>query len=131
MRLSCGKEESRIVAHALEPQGMDDTHPQVREGAQRHAMAFALAPFPAIVRQRPLLLRGGLPSKLVQGVAPRLDASPPLARPRKLAALIRNGSGSRQRLALAALPKRSRSSPHPESNRGARRLPVPGRLRKT
>jgi hypothetical protein len=104
MRQSSSEEERRVRAHPLEPQRMNDAHPEVREGAQGHALAFARAPFAALVGQRPLLLRGGLPSKLVQGGAPGLDAGPTLARPRNRAALLGNRRGPCQRLDTRCAP---------------------------
>src|SRR5262245_4982058 len=105
MRLSSSEEEGRVVAHALAPQRRDDAHPPVREGTQCNAMALALTPFAAIVRQRPFLLSRGLPSELVQGIAPWLDTGQTPARPRTLAAFIGDRRGPCQRLDTRCTPE--------------------------
>src|SRR5690348_7499621 len=62
-----------LIGFVLVPHGEDHTHPDIRQGADGHAMAFALRPFALIILVGPRLLSRAQPGKVVQGVAQRLD----------------------------------------------------------
>src|SRR5712692_2231898 len=56
------------------PDGVENACPNIGQGSDRDAMAFALGPFPLLVLLGPGFLVSALPGKLVQGIAPGLDA---------------------------------------------------------
>src|SRR6266566_3987014 len=63
-----------LIGLPLVPHGKNDAHPNVCQGANRHAMALPLLSFAVVVVLGPRFLLGALPGKLVQGIAQRLDA---------------------------------------------------------
>ncbi len=63
-----------VVAGLGQPHAIDDAHPDVGQGADRHTVGLALRAFAPIIVQRPGFLSRRLPGKLVQGVAQGLHA---------------------------------------------------------
>src|SRR6266852_506007 len=57
------------------PDGVEHACPDIGQGSDRDAMAFALSPFPLVVLFGPGFLVSALPGKLVQSIAPGLDAA--------------------------------------------------------
>jgi len=87
-----------LIAGLVHPHGIDDAHPDVSQGAQRHTVGFALRPFALVIRQRPGFLLRRLPGKLVQGVAQGFQAGEAFMRFGVIAAFIGHGRGSGQGL---------------------------------
>jgi hypothetical protein len=87
-----------VVAGLVHPHAIDDAHPDVGQGAQRHTVRLAFCPFALIVIQRPGFLLCRSPGKLVQGVAQRFHAGEAFVRFGVIATLERHGRGSCQGL---------------------------------
>lgn len=79
-----------LIAGLVLPHPIDDSHPDVGQGSDRHTVGLALCAFPLIIGQRPSLFQGGLPGELVQGIAQRLQAGEAFVGLGKIAALERH-----------------------------------------
>ncbi len=97
MVLSCLKGGS-FIAGAVEPHGVDDAHPHVRQRSYRHRMALAFGSLAPVVVQRPRFFQGRLPGKLVERVPQRLQARIAFMCLRVVATLEGDRGCSRQRL---------------------------------
>src|SRR6266516_1989442 len=96
--LALSSEKGRLLVQlSLVPHGKDDTHPNVGQGTNRHAMALPFLSFAVVVVLGPRFLLGALPGKLVQRVAQRLDAGKALMHAGIGAALERDRRGPGQR----------------------------------
>jgi hypothetical protein len=60
------------VTALLEPQGVDDPHPDVGQ-CPYGPMTLAFLPFAAVIGRCPRFLEGRLPGKLIQGIPERFD----------------------------------------------------------
>src|SRR5205823_1905940 len=67
----------RLVARSITPERKDDPRPDVGESANSHSVTFAFHTLAVVVLSGPPFLLGTLPSKLMHGVAQRLDARVP------------------------------------------------------
>src|SRR5690348_3601563 len=75
MSLACLLKSRRLVQLLLLPNSVQDAPPDVGQSSHGDTMAFALRPFPLILRFGPGFLQCTLPGELVQGIAPGLDAA--------------------------------------------------------
>src|SRR6266567_3404820 len=71
MLLLCLLKGGRLIASVMQPHGKDDPDPHIGKGSDRHAMAFPFCPLALVVVVGPCFTVGGLPGKLVQGIAQR------------------------------------------------------------
>ena len=62
------------------PDSIEDAGPHIGQGSDRHAVTLALGSFALIILLGPGFLVRTLPGKLVQGIAPGLDAAQPAMR---------------------------------------------------
>src|SRR6266704_1954940 len=95
--LSCRK-SGWIIAGAVEPHGIDDPHPYVRQRSYRHRMALAFGSLAPVVVQRPRFFQSRLPGKLVERIPQWLQARIAFVYFRVVATLEGDRSRSRQRL---------------------------------
>src|SRR5579875_3926024 len=73
MAQACLLKGCSLIAFRLLPHGVDHPDPDVGEGTDRDTMAFAVFAFALIVVQGPSPALGGLPGKLMRGVAQRFN----------------------------------------------------------
>src|SRR5262245_49043086 len=92
------KKRRGSIAVPLEPQCLNDAHPDVGQGAHGHAVGLALAALALIVRLCLPLLEGRLPGKLVEGVTQGLDVRIASMGTRVLATLVGHRRRARQGL---------------------------------
>ena len=92
-----------LRAGLVHPHAIDDAHPDVGQGADRHTMGLAFGTFAPIIVQCPAFLPCRLPGKLVQGVAQRFHAGEAFVRFSVIAALERDWCGPGQRLDTAGI----------------------------
>ncbi len=59
------------------PDSVENTRPNIGQGSDRDGMAFALGSFALVILPGPGFLESTRPAKLVQGIAPGLDAAQP------------------------------------------------------
>jgi len=64
-----------LIGLLLLPERVKNARPDIGQGSDRDAMAFALGSFALIILPGPGFLKGTRPAKLVQGIAPGLDAA--------------------------------------------------------
>ena len=62
------------------PDGVENACPDIGQGPDRDGMALALGPLALVILLGPGFLVGALPGKVVQGIAPGLDATQPTMR---------------------------------------------------
>src|SRR6266487_4095251 len=74
MMVLCRLKGCRLIAFVLKPHRVDDAYPDISQRAYRHTMTLALNSFAFVIQQCPRFLFGGLPGKLMQRVAQRLQA---------------------------------------------------------
>jgi hypothetical protein len=98
MKLACCCKYAGLVDFPLVPHRKEDTHPDICQRADSHAVAFPLCAFPLAILARPRLLLGTFPGKLMQCIAQRLETSEALMDRGVLAALPGHGAGSSQSL---------------------------------
>src|SRR6266699_1595387 len=67
----------RLITLSMGPHRKDDPDPHIRKRPYGDGVTFALRSFALIVVLSPRLTLGGLPRKLMQGVAQRFDAAQP------------------------------------------------------
>jgi hypothetical protein len=97
--LALSGEKGRLpVRLSLVPHRKDDTHPDVGQGANRHAMALPFLSFAVVVVLGPRFLLRARLRKLVQRIAQRLDAGKVLMHSSVVSALEGDRRGSGQRL---------------------------------
>ncbi len=87
-----------LIAGVTHPHAIDDAHPDVGQGADRHTVGLALYPFALVIVPRPRFFHRRLPGELVQVVAQRLQARKAFVRLGVIAALERHGGGPGQGL---------------------------------
>jgi len=90
------KEDVATIGPVAAPHAIDDTNPDVREGANGYAMALAFGALAVVVLFCPGFRSGGEPCEAVQGIAERLDTGHSLPSPDKAATLKRHGRGAGQ-----------------------------------
>src|SRR5438067_3183196 len=73
MLLLCLLKDGALIAGSILPQAIDDTHPDVGQGADRRTMGLALGAFALIIVPCPGFLSRRLPGKLVESGAQRLQ----------------------------------------------------------
>ena len=100
--LLCVLKGGRLIAAATGPYGKDDPHPHVSKRSDRDGMALALGPLALVIFLGPGFLVGTLPSELVQGIAPGLDAAQPTMRFLVRPALEEDWRGASQSLQAAS-----------------------------
>src|SRR5436309_2289212 len=71
MLLLCLLKDGALIAGSILPQAIDDTHPDVGQGADRRTMGLALGAFALIIVPCPGFLSRRLPGKLVESGAQR------------------------------------------------------------
>src|SRR5260370_41810012 len=86
------------MAVFVPPRAIDEAHPDVGGGADRHTVGLALRAFALVIGQRPGFLLRRLPGKLLQGVAQGLQARKAFVRFGVIAALEGYWRGSGQGL---------------------------------
>src|SRR5713101_8711270 len=92
-----------LIAGLVHPHAIDDAHPDVGQGTDRHTVGLAFCPFALVIGQRPGFLPRRLPGELVQGVAQRLHARKAFVRFGVIAAFKRHGRRSGQGLDTAGI----------------------------
>ena len=90
------QEQGGIIGLVLLPHGEDDPNPDVGQCPDGNAVTLPLSPLSLIKGRRPQLLAGGLKGELVESVPERLDAGVALVGLPVVAALVSNGTCSRQ-----------------------------------
>src|SRR6266487_2958093 len=98
MMVLCRLKGCRLIAFVLKPHRVDDAYPDISQRAYRHTMTLALNSFAFVIQQCPRFLFGGLPGKLMQRVAQRLQAGIALMGFGIIATLEGHGRGSCQSL---------------------------------
>ncbi len=83
------------------PDGVENTRPDIGQGSDRDGMALALGSFALVIVLRPGFLVRTLPGKLLQGIAPGLDAAQAAMRFLIRPALEEDWRGSRKGLQTA------------------------------
>lgn len=92
----------RLVHLLLGPDGKQDAHPDIRQGAHGNCVAFALCPFALIILLGPAFRARTVKSKLMQCIPQRFDAAQPAMSLGIHAALKDDRRSSDQSLQLAA-----------------------------
>jgi hypothetical protein len=121
---------SPLIAFVFVPQGENHTHPHIRQGANGHAMAFALRRFALIGVVGPGFLPRREPGKVVQGVAQWLDTGKALVNGSVLPALPGHRAGPSQGLDAPGVSIAAAVVPPFCQQPRASRLPAAGRLSK-
>jgi hypothetical protein len=116
------------------PDGVENAHPDIGQGSDRNGMALALGPLALVILLGPGFLVRTRPAKLVQGIAPRLDAAQPAMRDLLHPALKKNWRGAGERLptagtviaaaVIAAFSQQTRSETFASSWQGTEELAV-------
>src|SRR6266700_7544379 len=129
MGVLSGLKGGSLIGFLLVPQGKNHSHPDIGEGSNGFAMAFALCPFALIVVSGPLLLFGRLPSKLMQGITQGVTTRVAPMRFSVGSALKKDRRGSGQGCQTGAIPiaasvianfgQQSRSKPLASPRQGA------------
>ena len=94
----CRCKRRGLIASLVHPHAIDDSHPDVGQGADRHTVGLAFGPFALVIVQRPGFLHRRLPGELMQSVAQWFQAGEAFVRFGVIAALERHRRGSGQRL---------------------------------
>jgi hypothetical protein len=81
-----------LIAGVTHPHAIDDAHPHVGQGANRHTVCFAFSTLALVIGQRPGFVQRRLPGELVQGVAQRFQARKAFVRLGVIAAFKRHRS---------------------------------------
>jgi hypothetical protein len=69
-----------LIGLPLLPDRIENARPDIGQGSYRETMAFAFSSFALIILLGPGFLESTLPGKLLQGIAPGLDATQPSVR---------------------------------------------------
>jgi hypothetical protein len=93
----------RLIPLSTDPHRKDDSDPHMRKRPYGNGVAFAFRSFALIVVLGPRFTLGGLPRKLMQGVAQRFNATQAAMRFAIHATLIENWRGSSQCLQTACI----------------------------
>lgn len=101
MGLLCLLKGCGLVQLLLLPNGVHNARPDVGQGSDSDALAFALSPFALRILFRPGFLESTLPGELMQDIAPGLDAAQPAMRLLGRPALKEDRGGTRKGLQAA------------------------------
>jgi len=101
MSLSGLLKDRRLIGLLRLPDGVENTRPNIGQSSDRDGMALTLGSLALVILLRPGFLMGTLPGKLVQGIAPGLDAAQPAMRFLVRPALEEDGRGASQGLQAA------------------------------
>src|SRR6266581_6881600 len=92
-----------VIAGVVEPHRVENAHPDIRQGSQRHTMTLALFALALVISQCPGFLLGRLPCKLLERVAQRFDTGIALMRLGVVSTFIGNGRSTGQGLHTARI----------------------------
>ena len=99
----CGLKGDRLIAAVMDPHGKDDPDPHIGQCSHGDRMTFAFGALALVILSGPGFTLRGLPGKVVQRIAQRLDAAQATMRLGVHAALKQHGRGASQSLQTAGI----------------------------